>query len=614
MPPPRLSLHSEPYATTGNIGDSGLAALLGTPGIDLAQTVVREALQNCCDAAKRGMGPDVQLRLRTLTEEERSVMAECVFADLPAGDSSRESLTDFLKASAPRVLEIADFGTTGLGGPTRADRIPTGETDVDFINFLRNVGSARDTRHGGGTYGFGKVSLYLAGRARTVLVDTLAVNGGRRFMGCHLGPAFQIPEENGTNRRYTGRHWWGLEDTAAACADPLSGEGAAELAAALGLPERSEEETGTTIMILDPLFAGEDLEATAKTLIECVLFNFWPRMMRDVPEERRLRVEVKCEGKRLDVPAPEEFPPLDLFCSAMRDARSANGNSQAIRCQRPQKLLGQLAIAKGLRSKRHLLTSENETLFFSPSAHIAVMRPAEMVVRYFAGDPMPDDRLEWAGVFLVDEDDEVEKAFAKAEPPSHDDWKPESLERGRARTFVNVALREIKAGSLRPAKPPVAPVTESGEDVPLAVLAGKLGAFLTGTPGEGGAARRGASRPGRGGKGRKASVSRPEFRRLEETGDGVQAIFACTIKGAAADDGWRLSATPSIALDGSAAPDFAEVAAFAPTVVAISNVEGEKVGASASAAVADGVYEIAVRFPPDGAVFLKVDLEQETAT
>ena len=56
--PVTLGLYSEPYGTTGNIGENFLR-LLGTPSSDPLQTVVREAVQNIADAAKLGQGPEI---------------------------------------------------------------------------------------------------------------------------------------------------------------------------------------------------------------------------------------------------------------------------------------------------------------------------------------------------------------------------------------------------------------------------------------------------------------------------------------------------------------------------------------------------------------------------
>jgi hypothetical protein len=48
-----LHIFSEPYGTTGNIGDN-FRRLLGAPTLDPLQTVIRESIQNIADAAKLG--------------------------------------------------------------------------------------------------------------------------------------------------------------------------------------------------------------------------------------------------------------------------------------------------------------------------------------------------------------------------------------------------------------------------------------------------------------------------------------------------------------------------------------------------------------------------------
>ena len=120
------------------------------------------------------------------------------------------------------VLEIADFGTSGLGGPVHADVVEEGEA-TDFVDFMRNIGSPRDTHLGGGTYGYGKTSLYRMSACSTILVHSRSRHGGRlveRFMGCQLGEPYAV-RQGSDKGRYTGRHWWGrrCDDIV----DPLEG-------------------------------------------------------------------------------------------------------------------------------------------------------------------------------------------------------------------------------------------------------------------------------------------------------------------------------------------------------------------------------------------------------
>lgn len=49
--------------------------------------------------------------------------------------------------------------------------------------------------------------------------------------------------------------------------------------------------------------------------------------------------------------------------------------------------------------------------------HVALMRPAELVVRYLEGRPAPDEDREWAGVFRCSDEPDIETAFANSEPP-----------------------------------------------------------------------------------------------------------------------------------------------------------------------------------------------------
>lgn len=611
-----LTLHTEPYGATGNIGENFLR-LLGTPTLSQLQTVIREAVQNIADAAKLGAGPDILIRVRQLQAEERACFREQVLADLPEEPTSRENLLRFLDSPDPVVLEICDFGTTGLGGPTRADRIPVGTERTDFINFLRNIGTPRDTEHGGGTYGFGKAALYAISRCKTIFVDTLVGYGAereRRLIGCHVGPRFET-QEAGMRKQYTGRHWWGTPDPVDGFVDPARGDAASLLALAMGLPAREEGRSGTSIMILDLETEGEDLRTIGQRIVEALLWSFWPRMMHDAPAARQFRCRVMAGEEELEIPAPEDFPPLDLFCKAMREARAGEGeNVHTISCQRPMRDLGVLAVARGFRSKRRLLVPDDSS-FFPVSHHIALMRPVELVVRYMKGTPLPDERFEWAGVFLVDDDDDVERAFAFSEPPAHDDWIPQNMERGNQRTFVNVALKRLEEFALAMGEPSSARPAGAVDAPPLARVAGRLGAALTGVGGDGAGGSRGGTGGGGGsGAARRARASRPVFERLSREDGITLAVFSTHLRQDAARSGALLTATASVAMDGGSSAKL-DPSIEHPEVVHIRSVDGTASSNAASIPIdgAEGQYEIYVRVPEDCAVTVDAELVGERA-
>lgn len=548
-----IRLYSEPFAKTGNIAAEGSKRLLGRPALGLLQTLIRESIQNVLDATHADSGSRVLIRLRTLTATQKQALVKIILADRPAGDSTTNDIDMSLAKNDLRVLEICDFGTEGLSGPTRADTPHDGSEPLNFINFLRNVGAKRDTHQGGGTYGYGKSSLYAMSRCSTIIVDSqtkCSGQGQRRFMGCHLGAAFDAVSDCGERRRFTGRHWWGILDGQDSVEPVLDAE-AAELSSLVGMPARTDCQTGTSILIIDPEFPDEESRSASDDIIETVLWSFWPRMVDTTPASRMLHVDFELEGVMIPIPKPEEFPPLDLFAAAMASHRSGKRDLQEIRCERPVELLGRLAIQKGLRARRVGPATRDDSIIPKQASHIALMRPVELVVKYLEGTPYSDARFDWAGVFICSDDDAVEEAFAASEPPAHDDWVPDYLPKGHQKTFVNVALKRLKEIA-RPqpgAGNPSSVSSRKGES--LAKTATKLGAFLgeVSSSGPGKPKRTSSGKPGR----NAVRVSTPRFDglSLNESGSAV-ARFIAELQNDGTDPNLYLVADPYLVADGGA--------------------------------------------------------------
>lgn len=612
MPRPHLTLHSEAYAASGNLAADGYRKLLGAPSIDLVQTVVREAVQNSCDAALSDGGAEVHFRVRALQPTELQALREIVLADRPCDESAAEPLDAFLSSPAPHVLEICDFGTAGLAGPTRADVAAMEDEPTDFVDFLRNVGSRRNTAHGGGTYGYGKTSLYLASRCSTIVIDSQTTHSGeprRRVIAAQLGSAFSANDAQGVRRRFTGRHWWGRASGDDEHVDPVEGDDAAELANALGFPQRSPEHSGTSIMILDPLFVEEDRERAIDLIEEALLWFFWPRLLEETPDDRKMHFRIFVDGEERLVPRPEDFPPLDLFARAMKNMRGDPPGGDIVRSLRPRRDLGRLSFARGLRAERVAPAGREGSLFPDRSAAIAVMRPVELVVRYFTGTQIADDRFEWAGVFVASDDDTVEEAFAKAEPPAHDDWQYEALSDRAARSIVKIAVDRIRTAALEYANPVSAPAPEGDRAPSLAGVAGLFGRALEGD-GEGAGPRR----PGRGGGGggrSGPSVTRPAFVRLELSETGPVGVFELVVRG----EGPALSLhlDPLLVMDGGTASESATAAR--PTVTRVVDEHGQNLGVDGPVAIGEGRgrFEVSVAMPADCAVTMTARLSSDEA-
>lgn len=605
-----LSPYSEPYGSTGNIGEN-FRRLLGAPSLDPLQTVIREAVQNIADAAKLGVGPEIEIRLRCLTPEQHTVLGSRVIRGPLQEPRSNELLGTMRSRQGLVVMEVCDFGTIGLGGPTRSDRIPEGVKHTDFIDFLRNVGTPRDTRHGGGTYGFGKVALFRASRCNSVIVDSLPHGlgpEGRRLIGCHLGPSFEVAED-GMRTRFTGRHWWGIPDPDDGIADPLTGDAASALASELGLPERDPDRSGTSVMILDFETDDEDLDLVGNRVVEGLLWSFWPRMMRDAPADKRFTCRVEVDGASLPIPFPEDFAPLDLFAKAMRAVRNGAGNDvRPISSQRPKKALGTLALERGLRTPRRPLV-EDGSLFPASSRHIALMRPVELVVKYLEGTSLPDESLEWAGVFVTSRENEVESAFADSEPPAHDDWKPYNLPRGNSKRYVNIALTRLKQAAAEMGLGGTGQPPATGAGPPLARLARRLGAVLDGA----GEVRKRRRAGGRGARPARARATRPLFERLELVQSGCVAVFSTEVSQDAHGNGSSLLARAAVAIEGSgtirADDDFQQ-----PAVVSIRATDGSlsASGGSLELTGAEGSFEVRVLVSESCAVTVQAEVLTRT--
>lgn len=544
-----LTRESEKYSHYGNISADGIKKLLGSPNLDRLQTVIRETVQNTWDARDDESIPIYSVHLRELTKDELNIFKKHIFHDLPSNDRNN-SITDYFGNKSHWILEICDYGTTGLGGATDPSLVPE-EESTDFVDFMRNIGSPRDTDKGGGTYGYGKSCLYSFSQCSTILVDTATRYKGkntRRLMGCRIDHRFDV--KSGKERgRYTGRHWWG--DPQNGGLSPATDTIAEELSRKAGLPERGRTDFGTTIAILGPDVDTDNPEKAIKAIAHALLWNFWPKMIVDEETgQPGMEFEIWLNGEKQELITPDDCSPLNIYADAMRKLKS--GQSESILCERPKKLLGQLAVVKAPREERPVeFGGDSETSFPEVIHHVALMRPAELVIKYLEGPALPG-RGEWGGVFICDEDDDVESAFAESEPPAHDDWIPGNLPKGNSKTFVRVALRNIQREvdrSIGSSKRDV----DSG-NIPMSKASNFLGEMLTAAKGDKLGAGGNGKKPGKGGKGkkkqsRKVSVSDIRFEKHALISDQPCMVFSFDVNGPVGNR-VRLHSKPGIVLDG----------------------------------------------------------------
>ncbi|MBJ6616430.1 hypothetical protein [Streptomyces sp. I4(2020)] len=434
-----VSWYSQPYPPEGASAAEGIRNQLGRPELDLLTILVRESAQNSWDARLPAPSTPVDYSIDMWTVGPAHAGAWRTL--LPAGAPTNPDhfpLRNTLRKTVIRVLAVSDRGTRGLGGPTRANDAVG--ADRDFVSFIRNIGEPRDRALGGGTYGFGKGIFYLLSKSGSVLVHSRCRTPDgdyeTRLIGCTLWKSY-VATEHGGDRRYTGRHWWG--DTSGDVVEPLVGTAAEAAAQRLGLRSFGPRETGTTVVVIDPnLDEFEQPTDAADYLAETIAWHLWPKMISTDGKPPAMRFSVTCDGVPYEVSDPRSTPPLHMFVKAYEVMKSGQGRDLA--CLKPKQHLGRLGLDKRImppleRSRaKELLGIENVV------HHVCLMRPAELVVTYRPGPKPPSIHQGYAGVFRADES--MDEVYAKAEPPTHDAWNSQSLERPES-TYVHTTFTRI---------------------------------------------------------------------------------------------------------------------------------------------------------------------------
>jgi hypothetical protein len=499
-----LRLDAEKYGERGGITGKGASRVLSGTQLNPLEVVVREAIQNSWDARiaeKIVFG----LKAYRFTPSQRIA----ALAALRDGFVSKDPVL----GKEPHQLEglvLYDRGTSGLDGPTTAGGIEEGNFERFFFGFGETKPQPGRVA-AGGTYGFGRSSFLRCSVFNTILVHTRCRVGKNqsklesRLIGMTFRDGYKRKEH-----RYTGRHWWvkpGAEF------GPLTGPPADTLASSFGMPIPSIQDSGTTILIVQPMWSlasadnadtdEDDLAAARERILEALQWNSWPHLA-----DQSMGIRVDWFGDSVPVADPRTHPRLAMFVRALEVAKKQKATRMAdkhvaIACQRPIQRLGSL----GLSRAPHVPSPASTALSYLPADgplhHVALMRGAQLIVKYLEC-AAPREAEQYAGVFLVDE--EVDSVFARSEPAAHDEWDRQQLEERRERTFVHVAIKRVQeeVRELLSSEGEAA----GGDASNLAGIAEELGGLLPASDGDGaGGWRPGGSRPKGGGKGRKSPGS-----------------------------------------------------------------------------------------------------------
>ncbi|MCG8926143.1 hypothetical protein [Lentzea sp. CC55] len=479
--------YSQSFPPEGASAAEGIRNQLGRPELDLLTVLVRESAQNSWDARLPNRTVDYRIDYQTVSAAHAPVWRDELLREAP----QTEHLPLRASVSAPTItiLTISDRGTSGLGGPTRADSAVT--QDHDFVSFVRNIGEPRDTALGGGTYGFGKGIFYLIAKSGTVLVHTRCrVKEGfeTRLIGCALWQS-HVKGKGAKAIRYTGRHWWG--NNRGEVVEPLTGPEAEVMAHRLGLRAFEADETGTSIVVIDPELGDRDPHEATGYLADTILWNLWPKMLPDAAGRLPMTFSVRHQGTDVPVPDPRTTRPIDIFVEAYENMCSSDKGHQ-IESYKPKRVLGRLGLEKRLALPLEPTAAATGMGIEKAVHHVCLMRTAELVVTYHQGPKPPAEYMSYAGVFRVTAD--MDATFAASEPPTHDAWAWQSLE-GHDKTFVKVAFTRLKE-KLDALVEINDKVKSPGAEVPLGAASRQFSNLVTGSWGIGGGVRFGKPKSG----------------------------------------------------------------------------------------------------------------------
>lgn len=561
---------SEPRGPFGGVTADGMVNVLGRPRLDSLELVIREAAQNAWDARARPSdanpvpsAPAFSVRIRELTRDQEVVFRE-LFAD-PATHvevGATNELWKLLATHEPiRVLELCDFGTSGLTGPIDQHAPATGNDN--FRNFFFDVGVEHFTSGDGGTYGYGRSALYLAGSARTIVVDSLTATPTaheRRFMASRVGHPSERRDFSGRVTRFTGRHFWGIKRPDHGGVEPLTGTSAEAFSDGLGMPRRDRNSSGTSILIPWPASDGTDASRIdGQRIWDAILCHLWPKLVSKTGP-LAMQVSVEDDGKVVAAPDVHQHRVYGMFASALLVARDRSGatGARSIALQRPSVVTGHLGLEIGGAAPDTTFASDEYrrqfVAFQDGVYHVALMRPSELVVRYLEIPDARQDGRQWAGVFICANEPDIRDAFARSEPPAHDDWVPDRLDDKRARRLVHQTVARYIPDAVRAAFDTGVHSSEMSEDLPSLARAADAFAreFLIG---DGTAPASGTRKAGPGSSRRRSlRIGRPTLVQLGFENQARIATYRLEVSGVQSA-GVTIRTAATIAVDGGAAAD-----------------------------------------------------------
>ena len=479
----RLSIFTEVINPLGGFDFMQATRLLGVPNLDDYSQFVRETAQNSWDARRDKDSKDdvhYSINIGAFTAAQSKTISTSVFT----GDKKAEELITQLKEKTKEgkaFVIVRDIGTAGLAGPTEAD---VGGKKRNFVSFVRNIGQDSHANNDGGGFGFGKSVFFRFSGAKTLITFSHTVDEHEKPVSRLMG--MTLNRDCFEQHHCTGRHWWGVKPSSAKTEfnQPLTGDQADALAAAIGFQPFGKNETGTAVMIIDPVFQSMDKEGNpasttqgratlAEAFRESLVAWYWPRLMGSGEQNGKLVCQIHHDGKTIKLPNSINECPFKYYAFAFEQLQQKIADPSFI--PDPQTYLkevrwkdesyGYLAIFKTNKEERPNFVTESlvfnhpiASLLWSTgdapaiSNHVALVRGPGQVIRYAEMASCARPSQEYGAVFFLHptgtKAEEIKSEVKNSEPAAHDEWS--AVKSPRAARILQT-VRSLVAQHVSPA-------------------------------------------------------------------------------------------------------------------------------------------------------------------
>lgn len=385
-----------------SISGSSTTQLLSGSQMDDMTVMLRETVQNSWDA--RGKSEEIEYEYKgiLLSDEEIANLSECI-----GHEKYGSRVVNYIQENNRSGIQISDINTLGLIGDITYDN---NHKEISrFLKFVFEVGNSEQGIGAGGSFGYGKASIYKASSIGTVAIYSrikLGLFYEERFIIKSID-RFESKKNNASDV-----YWWGEEiyypgNSHSASMLPLTGEMAADVAESLGMNVLRDDQTGTVILIYEPFIdldedqnemeshgfptAERDVFDKLKDVVtemqRTSIHHFWAKYSnhsKGIIFKFSIR-DLNGYTKTLDMADPYRISPYNRLLECLNTSRVAKDEfietetKKMISTSRPSEQLGILSWFELTD------TDINPTylhFFNSGKSCVALMRNVEFVVKY----------------------------------------------------------------------------------------------------------------------------------------------------------------------------------------------------------------------------------------